>query len=521
MIFSPFHQFSLRFSNQQIEDEYVQQQLPFLAYALRRFAQVALPVCLFQAVVVALEARKAKNLSGLYSRPVWFVLLTLAIEIFMCVGIILWLQRQGSKDAGKKLQPAALERTSLALGVLTIFTIVGVNKFRVAVLFGFEPEEVWGDITFTDSSFTLLLDAVLTMMCFMPIRVDQVRWIPLVVIFTYLGTFLAIGSPDAVANIIINILTMAAMGYLTLHGSKRMETQLRQQFDEVAKAKNQMLSERVLRFDLEHQFERLAPKAASENSGGGNAATLRDDRLSDTVSFNLSSVTGKSTGRPSSHEESIQTDLSWTVKTGFKCLRCSRPPPASGRTKETDEAAVWEAVQKYGRSAKPRTSMSRSSSSSSSGSSNEASMIDNPCSSASSRATGKNGFAITPFEAIKEFVEEGLLRMNIDTEALGLAPCCQWHLAIWVVTRSLKRMRTQPCDQSFAPFDAAQCIQCMFLADEHEECCGICAGDLYGPGWVPHQHRSHARLRKKVANHDVNATSDANDRRDKVSVVSL
>lgn len=198
--------------------------------------------------------------------------------------------------------------------------------------------------------------------------------------------------------------------------------------------------------------------------------------------------------------EGVQTELSWMSNIGFKCLRCSKPPPAKTSTKEANDVAVLDAIKKHGSRKKQRGvaefvessgspelrqhqanssgSSSCSSSTSSSGSSQAQGKDGDRC-----RATAKNGFATTPLESIKDFLEEGIIRISVDAERKHTAQCCPWHLALCILKIGLKELQHMPCDKSFKPLLSKQCIRCMMLADEHEDVCGICAGDLYGPGW--------------------------------------
>ena len=64
---------------------------------------------------------------------------------------------------------------------------------------------------------------------------------------------------------------------------------------------------------------------------------------------------------------------------------------------------------------------------------------------------------------------------------------------------SILSLMKKQCNPSLITYGTAQCIQCKMLADDHEEVCGICQGDLRGPQWpAPGQESSSSSTSEAV-----------------------
>eukprot|EP00746_Dinoflagellata_sp_MGD_P039158 gnl/MRDRNA2_/MRDRNA2_194414_c0_seq1.p1 gnl/MRDRNA2_/MRDRNA2_194414_c0~~gnl/MRDRNA2_/MRDRNA2_194414_c0_seq1.p1 ORF type:complete len:399 (-),score=42.84 gnl/MRDRNA2_/MRDRNA2_194414_c0_seq1:76-1272(-) len=385
---------SLRFEDPDKELRFANHRLPTLVNSLRISVMLMAFCMTFNILVLFLTM--SDDSRGASNGP---ALLGMSMSCF-CIAlyIVIFLHLKGfCNSLGKVRSPEHFERLTLVAILSIILWTVFNNRFRLAHMFGLQPEQVW-DLEdcgrMTESLTFLILTMVVALAgMFLPIRSNLLPLVPAFAVLSFVVVIILFGSPEAPVKSVVNVILLSIMGVLTVVSSRQNEMRERERFSEITEVRNEMIIHKVARFDLEHQLEQPNVQTSSVSSlstriGRQSSSHVDERSLSEAeltgVTINLSesefavssvrseqtseldaSDSGHAKARPEytvkssqsagkvttqikNHnpctETSAQTDVTWSIDCGFKCHRCSLPPTPYTTADARDR--TWRALNR-------------------------------------------------------------------------------------------------------------------------------------------------------------------------------
>lgn len=310
--------FNLSFPEEEKENAFAQSRVPFLINSLHGSSVI---LFLFTVLSILVQVGAVQgNISPSQQRPVLFVLGLDGLSLSISCGLFLYTRRYRLRCDGvlsgeheenfakSHLCPEHLERSSIAVALWGICFISTTNHFRAARLFGVDPEMAWNRnaCEFTDSTFVLSLMTVVTGVgVFFPIRMRRMPVIPMATILSFVLTSFILGSPEKPWILLCNSFTMIMLSYMVLVGCRMTEARERKNFDNAFETRKEMVTEKITRFDLEHQIAQA--KEAGEMHQGSSETQNRTAGTS-SLSYSLSiSGDGDSKAESASEFEGIDS----------------------------------------------------------------------------------------------------------------------------------------------------------------------------------------------------------------------
>eukprot|EP00746_Dinoflagellata_sp_MGD_P023528 gnl/MRDRNA2_/MRDRNA2_155140_c0_seq1.p1 gnl/MRDRNA2_/MRDRNA2_155140_c0~~gnl/MRDRNA2_/MRDRNA2_155140_c0_seq1.p1 ORF type:complete len:492 (-),score=64.56 gnl/MRDRNA2_/MRDRNA2_155140_c0_seq1:240-1715(-) len=360
---------SLQFSDLMKENDFAKSRMPSLVRSLRLGSMVLFAVTSLGTLSSALSI---SYVAESVRAPAMFVLIVNSVTLILCLSMVLFLRVHApivlDDDAmvvKTTLSPEAIEKIAVVASLFVVFTTNATNSFRVARLFGLDPVTAWDtyECDFTDSIFALSLDTIVTAVAvFLPIRMNLLPAVPVMALLSFILTSVFLGSPETISSQAMISVQLMALGYLVLMGCRMTEARERGRFEETFKARQEMVTERVARFGLEHQMEQNSTHSQQAPVTTVYGSSIFSDSLqysSAETTSHVSITTGMAATRIPEDRSEIFTLLSqsespetkhgreigtqtefiscqdkstdpllvWSKDAdGWKCSRCSKPP---------------------------------------------------------------------------------------------------------------------------------------------------------------------------------------------------
>eukprot|EP00746_Dinoflagellata_sp_MGD_P151261 gnl/MRDRNA2_/MRDRNA2_82899_c0_seq1.p1 gnl/MRDRNA2_/MRDRNA2_82899_c0~~gnl/MRDRNA2_/MRDRNA2_82899_c0_seq1.p1 ORF type:complete len:513 (-),score=64.33 gnl/MRDRNA2_/MRDRNA2_82899_c0_seq1:160-1698(-) len=498
---------SLRFSVVQKENDFAKSRMPALVKSL----QLGAAILCFLMPVNAAFAVIGGNMSGPHSSPTLFMLGVDAAAFLIYLGLFVYLRTPLIET---KKSPAHLERVAIAMFLLAILLSCTTDGFRTARLFGVDPEAAWNRnmCQFTDSTYALRLDGIVTAVgVFVPVRAHILPVIPTTAAVSFVLTSTLLGTSETFSQVASNTLLLSVIGYILCVGCRMTEARERVHFSETIEAQQQMVTEKVARFDLEHQIERTSLSTqgqgmveVKEGVGGLIPKTLgraEDDLTSGTL--DLSSLSSKPGGGTSvldlSSKSSKPSTIVWPIsprkdvgtdpvyaevedkatdpllvwnEAGWKCQRCSKPPlpPMDEALRRQNSKHSSCSSSRTDPQARKRKQKLPHSGASDGGASAES--LDGP--------PQLSCFELTPRATAQHIMRDILQTFNCKRGIPGI--CCPYHNTVSYVQKATRVLQKEPCEPLWSPFTQDQCPFCFSMLDFRMEpglSCEVCGFQMH------------------------------------------
>eukprot|EP00746_Dinoflagellata_sp_MGD_P026741 gnl/MRDRNA2_/MRDRNA2_163047_c0_seq1.p1 gnl/MRDRNA2_/MRDRNA2_163047_c0~~gnl/MRDRNA2_/MRDRNA2_163047_c0_seq1.p1 ORF type:complete len:598 (+),score=86.84 gnl/MRDRNA2_/MRDRNA2_163047_c0_seq1:63-1856(+) len=80
----------------------------------------------------------------------------------------------------------------------------------------------------------------------------------------------------------------------------------------------------------------------------------------------------------------------------------------------------------------------------------------------------------TPTETVDRSLRRLVKAINGDESNLRATKCCLWHLGLWTLECSLKKLKKGGCKKEFEPYYSQQCSSCYMMNDSRQAYCKFC-----------------------------------------------
>eukprot|EP00746_Dinoflagellata_sp_MGD_P155595 gnl/MRDRNA2_/MRDRNA2_85454_c0_seq1.p1 gnl/MRDRNA2_/MRDRNA2_85454_c0~~gnl/MRDRNA2_/MRDRNA2_85454_c0_seq1.p1 ORF type:complete len:433 (-),score=52.05 gnl/MRDRNA2_/MRDRNA2_85454_c0_seq1:313-1509(-) len=195
-------------------------------------------------------------------------------------------------------------------------------------------------------------------------------------------------------------------------------------------------------------------------------------------------------------QKEIQTDLAWISDTGFKCLRCSRPPKPTTLEQEAEASRAMVRRTKRRRRDQATDTCSRQATSSQynqATQNRDLSDIDNHSSTSqssqdsfgalednSATTPALAAYSVTSSHAKKLLMMDFIERINCTRGGGDRRPaCCFLHASLLDARSTIRELGKTHCNPKWLPTSTSQCVRCGLMHDRDNGDCDLCDGSLF------------------------------------------